>query len=103
MGWITLPRNLLEMQLDSLGLERNRYETGVTDGDEVSNTERLNDYADWEEDARCPSSLEEVTAEEVLRHPPSGVVARCHTCGKTVTGSWRGKSQTWVKMTHLLA
>ena len=102
MGWHTLPRDLLERQLDSLGIEKNRYENGIKDTED--HTERLRDYPDWVEDVdRCPSSLEEVTSEEVLRYAPSGVVARCHTCGKTVLGSWRGKSQTWVKMTHLLA
>jgi hypothetical protein len=50
VGWITLPRNLLEQQLDALGLERNRFETGVVDPDSVANTERLTDYPDYPTD-----------------------------------------------------
>lgn len=47
VGWFSLPRNYLEAQFDSLGLEKNRFETGVTDPDSVANTERLTDYADY--------------------------------------------------------
>ncbi len=49
MGWKTLPRNYLEVQLDSLGLER-RFENGIPDGNEVANTERLIDY--WDDHTR---------------------------------------------------
>jgi hypothetical protein len=44
VGWITLPRNLLEQQFHDLGLERN-FETGIEDTGE--NVERLNDYPDY--------------------------------------------------------
>ena len=43
MGWITLPRDYLEQQLDSLDLEHN-FETGIMDTAE--NVEELSDYAD---------------------------------------------------------
>ncbi len=35
---------------DALGLERNRFETGVVDPDSVANTERLTDYPDYPTD-----------------------------------------------------
>jgi hypothetical protein len=41
-------RSYLEDELDSIGIEKaRRYETGVLDGDEVSNSERLSDYPDY--------------------------------------------------------
>ncbi len=45
MPWHTLPRDYLEEQLDSLGLERDRYETGIKDTED--HTERLRDYPDY--------------------------------------------------------
>lgn len=44
MGWTTLPRDYLEQQFDSLGLERH-FENGIMDTAE--NVERLHDYPDY--------------------------------------------------------
>jgi hypothetical protein len=89
----------LEEGLDSLGLER-QFETGITDADSLNGTENLHDYADYEEDARCPESLGAVAPEEVLRQPPSGIVARCRRCGKTVTAYLSKQTGIWSKATH---
>jgi hypothetical protein len=45
VGWITLPRNLLETQFDSLGLEH-LFENGIKDPDSLNGTEKLSDYWD---------------------------------------------------------
>jgi len=102
VGWITLPRNLLETQLDSLGIEKaRRFETGITDPDSVTNTERLNDYPDYEEDSRCSASGELVTTEDrVLRQTACNLVVACHQCGKTVYALWRRSTEVWFKGTH---
>ncbi len=97
MGWITLPRNLLERQFDDLGLERT-FENGIIDT-EVG-TEPLSDYSDPEEEARCAGSLEEVADDEVLRRVATGLVVRCHICGGTVWATWKRRSRTWGKATH---
>ena len=98
MGWITLPRNYLEEQFDRLDLEHN-FETGIKDTAEK--VEKLSDYPDPDEDARCPSSLEVVTAEdEVVRQVRSGLVVRCHVCGQTVPTNWRTRTLSWGKPTH---
>ena len=47
MSWFTLPRNLLEQQFDSLGLERH-FENGIMDTAE--NVEKLSDYYDDKDD-----------------------------------------------------
>jgi hypothetical protein len=48
VGWQTLPRNYLEEQLDSLGLEKAQgFETGIEDPDSLTATERLSDYPDY--------------------------------------------------------
>ncbi len=48
MGWKTLPRNYLEEQLDSLGLEKAQgFETGIEDPDSLTASERLSDYPDY--------------------------------------------------------
>jgi hypothetical protein len=47
VGWITLPRNLLEQQLDALGLEdAAKFETGIADPESLDGSENLNDYPD---------------------------------------------------------
>jgi len=98
VGWTSLPRDYLEKQFDSLGLEHN-FETGITDT--AQNVEKLSDYPDVEEDGRCPSSLEVVTPEdEIVRVNPSGLVVRCHLCGQTVPTSRRKGPNTWAKPTH---
>jgi hypothetical protein len=98
VGWITLPRNLLEQQFDALRLERH-FENGLTDT--ADRVERLSDYPDPEEDARCSESLQVVTADDlVLSHVAAGLVLRCHTCGKTVTATWNKRYLMWAKPTH---
>ncbi len=88
----------LEDELDSLNLERT-YESGILDTTE--NVERLTDYPDPEEDARCPASLEVVTTEdEVISQSASGRAVLCHMCGQKVSATWRRRSQTWNKPTH---
>ena len=97
MGWTTLPRNYLEEQFDSLGLEHN-FETGIKDTSR--NVEKLGAYPDPEEDARCAASLEVLTSEDqILRHRSAPVV-RCHTCGQTVYTTWRTRAHVWVKLRH---
>jgi hypothetical protein len=48
--WHTLPRDLLEQQFESLGLEKNHFETGITDPESLNGTERLSDYWDDKDD-----------------------------------------------------
>jgi hypothetical protein len=108
VGWITLPRNLLEQQLDALGLERNRFETGVMDGDEVIGMENLNDYPDY------PSNPEDALVEGPSGLPTRGRFApvpqgacrgsRQPLNGDTPLGPWRvrcsvcgGKTVTYLR------
>ena len=97
MGWTTLPRDLLERQFDSLGLERT-FESGITDTAE--NAERLSDYPDYEEDARCAASLGVVTRDDGIRESTTGLLVRCKTCGKKVYAYWRKRSREWCVGTH---
>jgi hypothetical protein len=101
VGWITLPRDLLEQQFESLGLEKNHFETGVKDPDSVNGTERLSDYPDPEEDARCAGSLEVVNPQDLfVRESSLYRYVNCRTCGKTAYAEWRNKKQGWVKVGH---
>ena len=58
MGWKTLPRNLLEQQFDSLGLEYNfePYPPRFQDPPELDGTEKLSDYYDDEAPSKKPPS-----------------------------------------------
>ena len=101
MSWHTIPRDLLEQQFDSLGLERNHFETGVTDPDSINGTEKLSDYPDPEEDARCAGSLEGVSfLDSFLKIGVRYQYVRCHVCGKTVVAELRRRKEQWVKATH---
>jgi hypothetical protein len=81
----------------SLNLERT-YETGVLDT--AANVERLSEYPDYEEDARCAGSHCLVTRDEGIRESRSGLLVRCKTCGTKVYAYWRRGSQTWALATH---
>jgi hypothetical protein len=63
VGWTTLPRDYLERQFDSFGLECT-FENGITDT--ADNVEKLTDYPDPQEDSRCAGSLEDDTLEDEL-------------------------------------
>jgi hypothetical protein len=69
VGWITLPRDLLEQQFDSLGLERH-FENGVTDTAE--NVERLNDYPDYHKHPEDDLGPEYAEPAPPLRHRERG-------------------------------
>jgi hypothetical protein len=92
------------MQFDSLGMEKNHFETGVTDPDSLNGTESLTDYPDPEEDARCAASGELVNTQDIFvrqGHVYQNVL--CHTCGKTVYAAWRKRANGWFKLRHFAA
>ncbi len=99
MGWTTLPRNYLEGQLDSLGLERT-FENGIPDTAE--NVERLSDYSDSNDDNVCPHSGARIMDgdEIVERSSPHFVLVKCPTCRVVVRAWWKPRFKEWTLTTH---
>jgi len=98
VGWKTLPRNYLEVQFDSLNLERS-LEPGRSLLPDV--VERLRDYPDAEEDTVCKASGEIVTSEDEVRRTPH-LSVHCHACNRIVWPYWNKVSQVWKKPKHYL-
>lgn len=113
VGWHTLPRDLLEQQLDYLGIERAmRFETGVKDTAE--NVERLSDYSDAGDDPDHPMAPSVPTRHLLLnscpgsRQPADDDVlceggVTCSTCGQVARIYRRSNPVGWFKFTHLVS
>ena len=101
MGWITLPRNLLEQQFDSLGLERH-FENGITDTAE--NVERLSDYPDYEglkDNTLCPKSGTPVEAsDQIEEEGPRYKKVVCARCKRVVRAFWKKSVLEWTICNH---
>jgi hypothetical protein len=114
--WHTLPRNLLELQFDSLNLER-FFETGITDPDSVANTERLSDYYDDQEESVRPLLERYTHTHKPLpldaclgsRQPAEGDVPQgtsrviCSVCGQSSWTYPRKHPRGKFRSTHRLA
>ena len=99
MGWTTLPRDYLEEQFDSLGLERN-LETGIKDT--ADSVEKLSDYSDSNDDNVCPHSNAPVEEADVVGESPSPhfVLVKCPTCGVVVRAWWKPRFKEWTLTIH---
>ncbi len=98
VGWITLPRNLLEQEFDSLGLER-QFENGIKDTAE--NVERLRDYPDYDSTtSACPQSglPAQVNPDDRVQGRYQMVV--CPNCRCEVKAFWKRSLSHWAFCSH---
>jgi hypothetical protein len=97
--WHTLPRDLLEQQLEAVGFERTLgYETGIKDT--ADHTESLTDYPDEPRAGhhRCPGSNIAVNGDRRIGRFGNSVI--CSTCDQVVSTYLRSRPPGLFKISH---